>query len=141
MSNFERNKKLIYIAGGGHSGTTIIDLLISSSEEVFTIGEGNRRAKILIIGDSHQKEKENIRPFTGDSEKLLMRQNTKVKDDLDIIKPVIFFLFAILTIFSKTSFLISGAIFKKIGNFISAFFDSKIPFLTATKTLSNFLDS
>jgi len=40
LSNFERNKKLVYIAGGGHSGTTIIDLLISSSEEVFTIGEG-----------------------------------------------------------------------------------------------------
>jgi hypothetical protein len=32
--------KLIYISGGGHSGTTILDLIISSSPEVFTIGEG-----------------------------------------------------------------------------------------------------
>ena len=50
----------------------------------FTIGEGNRRAKILIIGDSHQKEKENIRPFTGDSEKLLIKMlkaiNLDIKD-------------------------------------------------------------
>lgn len=32
--------KLIYISGGGHSGTTILDLMVSSSPEVFSIGEG-----------------------------------------------------------------------------------------------------
>lgn len=32
--------KLIYISGGGHSGTTILDLMLSSSPEVFSIGEG-----------------------------------------------------------------------------------------------------
>ena len=36
----KNSPKLIYISGGGHSGTTILDLMISTSPEVFSIGEG-----------------------------------------------------------------------------------------------------
>lgn len=32
-------RKLIYITGGGHSGSTLIDLIVSSTEEVVSIGE------------------------------------------------------------------------------------------------------
>tara|TARA_Y100000996_G_C22471037_1_gene622110 strand:+ start:201 stop:1097 length:897 start_codon:yes stop_codon:yes gene_type:complete len=51
LANSGRNKKLIYIAGGGHSGTTIIDLLISSSKEVFSIGEGKFYEKYIENDD------------------------------------------------------------------------------------------
>ena len=36
-----------------------------------TIGEGNEKAKIFIIGEFLEKENQKIKPFTGESEKLL----------------------------------------------------------------------
>jgi hypothetical protein len=33
------NYQLVYILGGGHSGSTLLDLIISSAEEVYSVGE------------------------------------------------------------------------------------------------------
>ena len=31
--------KIIYIAGGGHSGSTLLSMIIGTSKEVFSLGE------------------------------------------------------------------------------------------------------
>jgi ribosomal protein L31E len=67
--NFKQNNKIIYIVARGHSGTTILDIILGNSEDAFSCGElisgisrinpicscGEELKKCIFWGDIHQK--------------------------------------------------------------------------------------